>query len=692
MQGIYLTWMISALALGVILLPVFKPKWMELRLTTFVDFFRRYWIHVLILFMIYNAKDGLDEVDRILMASTGLDMTPWIYAIEGDLVLHVQKFFEAQWLTVTLTHFYVAGFMFICYVSVFYFAYFDDRWMADRVTLTIAWVYILAVPFYLFFNVRVTGAYIPEMETLAYSLNPEISDWFRRIDPFTNCMPSLHIGIPYAVWLCIKRFDHDERWVLYRKIVLGYVILTIFTIIYLGIHWILDIAGGMIVASFAVNLADKTSKPIWSILDERTINARLVTLLTSPRKAYNTVAGKFIRSARKFAKPTSRETGIIAVVILVVVGSVITWDLTHQSLPAQGVEAPEGATGADGWLATIDNTTDSGRLLKLYDLSDLTSSGIEVRQPHLSSESIYELTGDKLMMANTTVIYVVDIDDPQVIYFEKPIQDLGHAELCFTGDEYVLMTLSGGQLSAESLSGEMIDLGIENEGIEFVRCEGNDFVFLTSDDPDKVFISNLELSGSLSYSVNASAEEEDEQTLADWGTPTDIDNSTITEVVFDRNHILVTVNVSSVDRIVLIDRISGEQRLLGDGKYSSYDPSIRDGVVAWVMKDFLDPTNPIEEYYDGEILYMYLSDNFTHVLTADEIDQWGPIVLEDHLIYLEESDNGVVIKVHSWTPELKSYSNTVLQIASVVGIIVVFIYINQKQSEAKLVVNYTEEE
>ena len=692
MQGIYLTWMISALALGVILLPVFKPKWMELRLTTFVDFFRRYWIHVLILFMIYNAKDGLDEVDRILMASTGLDMTPWIYAIEGDLVLHVQKFFEAQWLTVTLTHFYVAGFMFICYVSVFYFAYFDDRWMADRVTLTIAWVYILAVPFYLFFNVRVTGAYIPEMDTLAYSLNPEISDWFRRIDPFTNCMPSLHIGIPYAVWLCIKRFDHDERWALYRKIVLGYVVLTIFTIIYLGIHWILDIAGGMIVASFAVNLADKTSKPIWSILDERTINARLVTLLTSPRKAYNTVVGKFIGSARKFAKPTSRETGIIAVVILLIVGSVITWDLTHQSLPAQGVEAPEGAAGADGWLATIDNTTDDGRLLKLYDLSDLTSSGIEVRQPHLSSESIYELTGDKLMMANKTVIYVVDIDEPQVIYFEKPIQDLGHAELCFTGDEYVLMTLSGGQLSAESLSGEMIDLGIENEGIDFVRCEGNDFVFLTSDDSDKVFISNLELSGSLSYSVNASAEEEDEQTLADWGTPTDIDNSTITEVVFDRNHILVTVNVSSVDRIVLIDRISGVQRLLGDGKYSSYDPSIRDGVVAWVMKDFLDPTNPIEEYYDGEILYMYLSDNFTHVLTADEIDQWGPIVLEDHLIYLEESDNGVVIKVHSWTPELKSYSNTVLQIASIVGIIVVFIYINQKQTEAKLAVNYTEEE
>ena len=692
MQGVYLTWMISALALGVLLLPIFKPKWMELRLSTFVDFFRRYWIHVLILFMIYNAKDGLDEIDRILMASTGLDMTPWIYAIEGDLVLHIQQFFEAQWLTVTLTHFYVAGFMFICYVSVFYFAYFDDRWMADRVTLTIAWVYILAIPFYLFFNVRVTGAYIPEMQTLAYSLNPEISDWFRRIDPFTNCMPSLHIGIPYAVWLCIKRFDHDERWALYRKIVFVYVLLTAFTIVYLGIHWIIDIAGGMIVAYFAVNLADKTSKPIWSILDERTINARLVTVFTNPRKAYNIVSGKVTNAAKNFANPTSRETGILAIIVLIIVGSVITWDLTHQSLPAKGVEAPEGATGADGWLATIDNTSENGRLLKLYDLSDLDNDGIEVVQPTLAADSYYQLTDDKLVMANSTILYVVDIAEPDVVYFQKPIQNIDQVELCNMGDDYVLMTLSGGELTAEKLNGGMVDIGISNTNISYVKCQGNDFAFLVENQSDKVYMSNLELIGSLTYTVNASASEEDEQVLEDWGYPVDIENATIIDLVFDRTHLLVNVNLSSVDRIVLIDRITGEQRLLGDGKYSSYDPSIRDGVVAWVMKDHLNPTSPIKEYYDGEILYMYLSDNFTQVLTADEVDQWEPIVLEDHLIYLEESDDGVVIKVHSWTPELKSYSNIVLQIASIIGIVIVFIYINQKQSEAKSMIGFTEEE
>tara|TARA_B100000886_G_scaffold221507_2_gene154032 strand:- start:2980 stop:3744 length:765 start_codon:yes stop_codon:yes gene_type:complete len=254
------------------------------------------------------------------------------------------------------------------------------------------------------------------------------------------------------------------------------------------------------------------------------------------------------------------------------------------------------------------------------------------------------------------------------------------------------MTLSAGELSAERLNGESINLGISNQNITYVKCEGNDYAFLQDGQSDKVYMSNIEVTGSLSYSVNASATEEDEQALEDWGTPTDIDNSSITDLVFDRTHILVTVNVTSVDRIVLIDRITGEQLLLGNGKYSSYDPSIRNGVIAWVMKDFLDPSNPIEEYYDGEIMYMYLSDNFIHVLTADEVDQWGPIVLEDHLIYLEESSDGTIIKVHSWTPELKSYSNTVLQIASVVGIIIVFIYINQKQTEAKSALFANEEE
>ena len=199
-------------------------------------------------------------------------------------------------------------------------------------------------------------------------------------------------------------------------------------------------------------------------------------------------------------------------IVLLIVASVITWDLTHQSLSAKGVEAPDGAAGADGWLATIDNTSEEGRLLKLYDLSELDDEGIEVIQPELTIDSKYEITGDKLVMANDTVLYVVDIAQPDVIFFQKSIQNINQVKLCKVGEDYVLMTLSEGELSAEYLAGGTIDLGVENDNTA-VKYQGNDFVFLVDDEPSRG-IGNLELDGSLTYTINASASE-DEQVLAD---------------------------------------------------------------------------------------------------------------------------------------------------------------------------------
>jgi len=675
--------MISALALGVLLLPVFKPPWMEIKLSTFVDFFRRYWIHILMLFMIYNAKDGLDQVDRILMANTGLDMTPWIYAIEGDLVLHLQQFFEAKWLTVALTHFYVAGFMFICYVSVFYFAYFDDRWISDRVTLTIAWVYILAIPFYLFFNVRVTGDYIPEMNTLAYSLNPEIADWFRRIDPFTNCMPSLHIGVPFSVWLCLKRFDEDNRWKLYQNIVLVYTLMTCFTIIYLGIHWILDIVGGMLVASAAVSMAERTSVGWWKIFDERTINSRLVTLLTNPKKAFRHINRKTTTLVKSFIRPKAKQTGIIVIALMIVIVSVITWDLTHQSLSANGADAPEGASAADGWLVTLDNRSEYGALIVVQDLSQIEDDTIKVIQPIMNLNSTYSLTGTHLVMANDTVLFLVDINNPEKLVLQYEVDKPEQVLITKTNNQDVILILSDNKLSAISIDGQEISLGIENEDIEFISTNGIEFAYVTNSNKTVVNIGRIGTLGSISYQMNATASEEQDLVLEGWGTPVDMENATINEVEFDSSHIAVTINVSSVDRLVLLDRTTNNQWIVGDGKYSAVDPSLSNGILAWSGRDHLNPIIPLDEYLDGEIYYLNLTTNYTHTLTSDKINQWGPIVLDNHLVYFEEDGDGSIIKIQTWVPELKEYSNIVLQMGTILIIILVFIHLNQRQIEAR---------
>ena len=684
MQSVYLTWMISALALGVLLLPVFKPPWARLSLPPFVDFFRRYWVHILIVFVIYNLKDGLDQIDRVLMASTGLDMTPYIWAVEGNLVLWVQQTFEATWLTVLLTHFYVAGFMFICYVSVFYFAYFDDRWLADRVTLSIAWVYILAVPFYLFFNVRVTGDTIPEMQTLAYTLTPEIADWFRRIDPFTNGMPSLHIGIPFAVWLCLTRFDDDRRWNRYRYTVLAYTILTAFTIIYLGIHWFVDIIGGMLVAGAAVSMADRTSNTWWKFFDERTMNARIVTVLTRPGKAWAWVKRRLIVFWRQYRSPTSRETSRMAVAILVVVAVVLTWDLTHRSLPAGGVQAPETTAAVDGWLVTLDNQTEGAALL-LHNLSAVDGEPIYFNVPALTVDSTYALLNDILVVSNPTMLHVYDINQPDAALNSISMSAPEQLGLCERAQTTVVVYVRDGSIVVRSLDGTVVQ-GAHESATEVVNmvCSGSEIAYVTQSNPLRVHVLQLGVSGQVAYDINASAPVEEDAMLASWGTPVDMENATITTIAFNREHLAVTVNVSATDRLVLYNRSSAVQWLASNPKYEVSDPSLNHGLLAWAVRDHLNPLAPQSKYLDREIYFTNLTTNTTHVLTSDTNDQWGPVVLEHHLVYFQLEDDVRTIEIHSWQPELSTYSSMVLQAGVLLAFVVVAWNMWQRQSERRV--------
>lgn len=683
MQSVYLTWMISALALGVLLLPVFKPPWAKLSLPPFVDFFRRYWIHILIVFTIYNLKDGLDQLDRVLMASTGLDMTPYIWAIEGNLVLWVQQTFEAAWLTTALTHFYVAGFMFICYVSVFYFAYFDDRWLADRVTLSIAWVYIIAVPFYLFFNVRVTGDTIPEMQTLAYTLTPEIADWFRRIDPFTNGMPSLHIGIPFAVWLCLTRFDDDRRWNRYRHTVFAYTALTAFTIIYLGIHWFMDIIGGMLVAGAAVSMADRTSNTWWKFFDERTMNVRIVTVLTRPDKAWGWLKRRFRIVVLQYRSPTSRETGRMAVAILIVVAAVITWDLTNRSLPAGGVEAPEAAEAIGGWMVTLDNQTEGAALL-LHNLSTSTAQPARFNVPGLTLNASYAVMNDRLVVSNPTIMHVFDMHEPNASIASFSTGEVTDVSMCGLPQSTVVVYAEAGSIVIRALDGERL-VGAHTEVSEVTRlvCSGSEIAYVTQTAPLEVSVFQLGVTGQVSYAINASAPIEEDEVLSQWGTPVDMENATIQTLAFDRSYLAVTVNVSATDRLVLVNRSSAEQWLASNPKYEVSDPSMGHGILAWAVRDHLNPLSPQTKYLDREIYFLDLVENTTHVLTSDTDDQWGPQVLENHLVYFQLEDEVVTVEIHTWEPQLRAYSSFVLQAGVLLAFIVVAWHTWQRQSERR---------
>ena len=683
MEGIYLTWLISALAIGVLLMPIIKPPWANITIDGFVDFLRRYWLHLVLVLTIYNAKDFLDEVDRILMANTDgmLNMTPWIYTLEGDMVLWVQETFMADWLTALMTHFYVVGFMVICYVSVFYFAYFDDRYMADRISLTIFWVYALAIPFYLFFNVHVTGNYIPGMKTLAYDHTPEINDWFSRIDPFTNGMPSLHIAFPFAVWLCLHRFDKDERWKNYRRIVFGFTLMTAFCIVYLGIHWLTDIIGGMIVAAIAVKIASVMAGPFWSIFDERTINARLVTVLTNPKKAILVMVNGVKKSTNQFSNPTSRETGIMLAVILILVAGVVTWDLTHQSIPAGGVDAPVGVEAADGWLITLDSK-DENSLLVIHDLSDLNSQ-IDVLQPILDENSTYTISGDHLLMANSTQMMLVNINNPSTALFTNDIEDPTQIE--FISDEKIVV-LQNGELTYFDFTGsETTGVSPPNsERVSLLETSGDKIAMVFESSPDTIQIGYVDSEGLISTKINSTANEIEDSILANAGKMVDTENASIIEISMYEEYLSATVDVNATTRLVLLNTSSGESFIVSDPKFEAFDPHMDYGILMFAAYQNIDPINASsEKYTDIEIMIHDLETNLTTPLTADSINQWDPKVLENHYVYQQVDENGVMsVEVQPKEPTLQTYSSNVLKIGVILMIVLVFINVLQRQKES----------
>jgi PAP2 superfamily. len=149
------------------------------------------------------------------------------------------------------------------------------------------------------------------MDTIAYDLTPEIHNWFTQIDPFTNGMPSLHIGLPFAIWLTYELWDEDNRWIVFRRALVVYIALTGFAILYLGIHWVLDILGGIIIGGIAVQITAKVHEPFWRFADERLFSRRLAHIIDNPtdwlNKSWKNGCGQFQANSKNLVQLKQRQ-------------------------------------------------------------------------------------------------------------------------------------------------------------------------------------------------------------------------------------------------------------------------------------------------------------------------------------------------------------------------------------------------
>jgi len=689
-SGIYISWLMGAILLSVALMPLMKPPWAKIRIQGFVDMFRRYWAHMFVVFSVYLWKDILDQIDRILMANTQLDMTPYVYAIEGDIVLWIQDAFQNELLSIALTHFYVMGFMTATFASFVYPIYFDDRHMADRVSLSMFWVYVLAIPFYLFFNVRVTGDHIPAMETIAYDLTPEIHNWFTRIDPFTNGMPSLHIGLPFAVWLTYLKWDDDGRWAKFRTALMIFILLTGFTILYLGIHWVVDIIGGILVATLAVNLTERTHEPVWRFADERLFTRRLARFMKDPRAWFVGIKKSINAQIDPYREPSKTQTGAVIIAILLGTGLVLLWDATHQDFPVEGV-TPTYTAGSGDWLVTVQEN-DNGTV-------EIISWNSDSRMSETISTIILGEEGWTSIPRVTASEKGVVIFDNQKLEFwsfnyedqtfnldwlreetnanSAPIIDVLLAENA--EQEAVVAVVYSEELVYRDRDGVITEYPSLEGPFSIVASSGSQIVIANSTENGPVLeIISLATQFTARIDIGDTTDEDVDEFLEDlFEERVDYSNSTIVDLVMEGDYIVAVVDVGPVNRTILIDLRTGTQILLSDPVWPSSSPSISGGNVAFLQIPRFDPTAEDDDLLTARDVFLHdIVENRTLQLTIDdEVDQSNPQVLKSNVAWIESQEDGdLEIRMYALEETFEPYSSVVLQSSIVLLIPMMILY------------------
>ena len=689
--GIYITWITGAIILSIAMMPLFKPPYAKLRLEGFIDMFRRYWAHMIVVFSVYLWKDLLDGMDRVLMASTKLDMTPYVYAIEGDIVLWVQQELRNAALDQMLTHFYVMGFMTATFASFLYPIYFDDRHMADRVSLSMFWVYIIAIPFFLFFNVGVTGDHIPAMQTIAYDLTPEIHNWFTRIDPFSNGMPSLHIGLPFAIWLTMQRWDEDGRWVNYRNFLIAFMLVTAFSIIYLGIHWIVDIIGGMAVAILAVELTAKTHSPIWRVADERLFSRRLARAIADPGKSFRGTLSSVFSVFEPLKEPNKRQTSVIIATLLLSTGFVLLWDATHQDFPVEGVEWPTSAAGSDGWLVSVEEVPDGSLEISVWNVSD--EVGSVVSGASWETAPMVSISGPFLALHDAQRVDFYELQSDETEFSPKfsrtesnPVLDVAIAE-SVSGEPLLVIVHED---SLEVIDGEQSPIETTFSGAPFsiVAASGQLLAWadITAPQPT-VNVTSLEGPRiAISLVLDAGATEpQDEYLERVSGVAVDYENAKVVDIAMDPMWVTAVVDVGPVNRTILVNILTGEQTMISEPVWPSSSPSVAHGRVAFLQIPLWDPSLNPEDIVTNRDVYLHeIADNTTLAITFDEdVDQSDPQVLLNNVAWVEVDADGVsVLKVYS-EETFQPYSSVILQSAILMLIPLLFLWSYQAASERR---------
>ncbi len=202
---------------------------------------------MLLLFLIALALQVENLIQDIY--EPGIRITSWVHGLEGtSYIVWMQQNLNHNILVHFSSVFYVLGLsFFVMFIPVFFILR-DDIELLEQFSKALAVNYMFLIPGYLFLHLVVTSYYEPAgVEPLIYS-HEQYNALILLTNRQTNCMPSGHTSIPLTITLIALYSAKLKRLAFFGII---FVAFTLFVIIFLGIHWLIDIPAGIAVAFFA---------------------------------------------------------------------------------------------------------------------------------------------------------------------------------------------------------------------------------------------------------------------------------------------------------------------------------------------------------------------------------------------------------------------------------------------------------
>jgi membrane-associated phospholipid phosphatase len=175
----------------------------------------------------------------------GNDFTPVFRSIENGIV----AWFTEHWTTALLSFFvfiYIVLYPFTLWFSPVYFLLTDEKKAMRTFAYAVVLVYAIALPFYLFFPVTNVYVYYGSPSALNIVI-PDIEQFFYTTTTTNNCFPSLHVALALLIAQTASLI-RNKRFMYFTYFS---AVCVICSVIYLAIHWILDVIGGILLA-FAV--------------------------------------------------------------------------------------------------------------------------------------------------------------------------------------------------------------------------------------------------------------------------------------------------------------------------------------------------------------------------------------------------------------------------------------------------------